>query len=94
VQNHVDESHPYNCVPRFASSLETKWSIINHDIAKFIGNYNIVLAFCELGIGIKYTHFKNLDLYKTKHPKHQDFTFIHVWCVLKKYLNGHTCKNR
>jgi hypothetical protein len=83
VQNHFDESHFYNYVPRFVSSLETKWGIINHDVAKFIGNYNIVFAFCELGIRIKDTFLKTLDLYKKKHPKHQAFTFIHVWCVLK-----------
>jgi hypothetical protein len=49
MQNHFNESHPTNYVPRFASSLETNWGIINHDLAKFIGNYNIVLAFVNQG---------------------------------------------
>jgi hypothetical protein len=29
---------------------------------------------------------KALDLHKTKHPKHQAFTYLHVWYVLKDIL--------
>jgi hypothetical protein len=47
VQNHFNEPHPTKYVPRFVSSMGTKWGIINHDVAKFIGNYNIMFAFCE-----------------------------------------------
>jgi hypothetical protein len=44
VQNHFNESYLISCAPRFARSLKTKWGIIKHDIAKFIGNYIVVLA--------------------------------------------------
>ncbi len=69
MQNHFNESRPVSCTPRFARSLETKWGIIKHDVAKFIGNYIVVLAFCELGTGFEDMLHKTLDLYKTKHPK-------------------------
>jgi hypothetical protein len=42
-----------------------------------------MLVLCELGIGIEDTLQKTFNLYKTKHPKHQTLTFIHVWYVLK-----------
>jgi hypothetical protein len=45
VQNHFNESRLVSYIPRFARSLETKWGIIKHDIAKFIGNYIVVFAF-------------------------------------------------
>jgi len=83
VHNHFNESHLISCVQRYARSLETKWSIIQHDVAKFIGHYTVVLALCELGVGIEYTLQKVFDLYKKKHPKHQTLTFIHAWYVLK-----------
>jgi hypothetical protein len=66
--------------------LETKWGIIKHDVAKFVGHYTTVLALCESGIGIKDTLPKALNLYKTKHPKHQTFIFIYAWYVLKDIL--------
>jgi hypothetical protein len=47
VQNHFNESHSASCAPRFALSLETKWGIIKHDVAKFVGHYTIMLALCE-----------------------------------------------
>jgi hypothetical protein len=33
--------------------LKTKWGIFKHDVAMFIGNYTIVIALCEFGIGTK-----------------------------------------
>jgi hypothetical protein len=83
VQNYFNKSRPTSCAARFVLSFETKWGIIKHDVAKFVGHYTVVLALCESRIGIEHTL---LDLYKTKHPKHQTFTFIHVWYVLKDIL--------
>jgi hypothetical protein len=94
MQNHFNESRFASCAPRFALSLETKWGIIKHDIAKFVGHYTIVLAFCESRTGTKDILRKALDLYKTKHPKHQRFTFVHVWYVLKKYFSGLTYEKK
>jgi hypothetical protein len=51
--NHINESHPVGCAPRFALSLETKWGIIKHDVAKFVGHYTIVLALRESRTWIK-----------------------------------------
>jgi len=84
VQNHFNESCPTGCVPRFARSLKIKWGIIKHDVAKFIGNYIVVFMLCESRIGFENTLHKALDLYKTKHPKHQVFTYLHAWYVLKE----------
>jgi len=75
--------HPVNYASRFARSLETKWGIINHDATKFIGNYIIMLALYESGTSFEDTFHKASNLYKTKHPKHQAFTYLHVWYVLK-----------
>ncbi len=86
MQNHFNKLHPTICAPRFARSLETKWGIMKHDVAKFIGNYTVVLVLCELRTNFEDTFHKALDLYKTKHPKHQAFTYLHVWYVLKNIL--------
>jgi hypothetical protein len=71
VQNHFNKLHLASCTPRFARSLKTKWGIIKHDVAKFIGNYIVVLVLYELGTCFEDMFHKALDLYKTKHPKHQ-----------------------
>jgi hypothetical protein len=86
VQNHFNKLHLASCTPRFARSLKTKWGIIKHDVAKFIGNYIVVLVLYELGTCFEDMFHKALDLYKTKHPKHQAFTYLHVWYVLKNIL--------
>ncbi len=38
---------------------------------------------CELGTCFEDMFRKALDLHKTKHPKHQAFTYFHAWYVLK-----------
>jgi hypothetical protein len=86
VQNHSNGLCPASCAPRSTRGLETKWGIIKHDVAKFVRHYTTMLALCESGIGIKNTLQKALHLYKTRHPKHQTFTFIHVWYALKDIL--------
>jgi len=55
VHNHFNESHLTSCAPRYARSLETKWGIIQHDVAKFIKHYIAMIIFCESGIGTKDT---------------------------------------
>jgi len=64
LQNHFNELHPISCAPKFVRSLETKWGIINHDVAKFIGNYTIMLALCESMTGFEDTFHKASNLYK------------------------------
>jgi hypothetical protein len=87
--------HPIGCAPRFARSLETKWGIIKHDVAKIIGNYTVAFVLCESRIGFENTFHKALNLYKTKHPKHQTFTYFHVQYVLKDVLHdGWTCEKK
>jgi hypothetical protein len=86
VQNHFNELCLDSCALRSIRSLETKWGIIKHDVAKFVGHYTTVLVLCESRIGIQNTLQRALDLYKTRHLKHQTFTFIHVWYVLKNIL--------
>jgi len=71
-------NHVLSCAPRFALSLETKWGI-KHDVAKFVGHYTIVLAFCESRTRTKDVLWKALNLYKTKHPKQSN---IHLCSCL------------
>jgi hypothetical protein len=83
VQNHFNKLHPTSCAPRSTRSLETKWGIIKRDVTKFVGHYITMLVVCESRTGTEDTFQKAFDLYKTKHPNHQTFTFIHAWYVLK-----------
>ncbi len=71
IQGHFNETCPINCAPRSTRSLKTKWGIFKHVVAKFIGNYTIVIALCEFGIGTKDTFQKALILYKMEHLKHK-----------------------
>ncbi len=50
-------------------SRETKWGVIKHDVAKFIGHYGIVVALYEFGTLVENILQKTLELYKSKHIK-------------------------
>ncbi|XP_024358606.1 uncharacterized protein [Physcomitrium patens] len=83
VQVHFNVNRPVGCGERPARSLETKWGIIKHDVAKFIENYGAVRAESESGTSSEEMLQRALELYKQKHPNKQSFTFIHCWLVLK-----------
>jgi hypothetical protein len=52
-----------------ARSLETKWDIIWHDVAKFVSVYNQVLQMRESRVLPDDMLEVMLQLYKVKHPK-------------------------
>ncbi len=49
-------------VKRPIHSLEMKWGVIKHDIAKFIGNFQSIQTFCTFKTDIKKTLQKNFGL--------------------------------
>jgi len=83
VQHHYNANRRQACVKRPTRSLETKWGIIKHDVAKFCGNYSVVNALCELRTSNEDTFQKSLKLYNIKHSRCQSFTFFHCWLILK-----------
>ncbi|XP_024401721.1 uncharacterized protein [Physcomitrium patens] len=83
VQVHYNCNRPQGCGERPARSLETKWGMIKHDVAKFIENYGAVRAEAESGTSSEEMLQKALELYRSRHPSNQSFTFIHCWLVLK-----------
>ncbi|KAH8947281.1 hypothetical protein BDL97_11G032300 [Sphagnum fallax] len=62
-----------------ARSLEIKWGLIKHDVAKFF-------ALNESGTSSEDTLQKVLELFNSKHPKQNAFAFIHCWLILKDVL--------
>jgi hypothetical protein len=52
-----------------ARSLEIKWGLIKHDVTKFCGNYQTIVALNESGTSSEDTLQKALELFKSKYPK-------------------------
>ncbi len=75
---------PYNqnwlfcCVEQPRRSFETKW-VTQHNITKFVGHYEAMVALCEYGFSIEVVLHKVLKLLKTKDPNNQNFVFIHYY---------------
>jgi hypothetical protein len=83
IEKYYNQNKPIGGGHRLAKSLETKWSVIKYNVAKFIGIYNQVLDCRELGTSLDDVLQNLLELYKVKHPKQHGFVFIHCWLVLK-----------
>jgi hypothetical protein len=68
-----------NCLPSCgkhpARSLETKWGFIKHDVAKFCGNYHIVVALNESGTFSEDKLQKVFELFKSKASKTECLCF-------------------
>jgi hypothetical protein len=60
--------------------------VIKHNVAKFIGHYGTLVAFCEFGTLVDYILHKTLELYKSKQIKIQCFVFLYCWFLLKYVL--------
>jgi hypothetical protein len=60
--------------------LETKWGFIKHDVAKFCGNYETVIALKENGNSSEDTLQKAFGLFKSKTSKTK--------CLLFSYIVG------
>jgi hypothetical protein len=83
IANHYREHKPVGGGDRPARSLETKWEIIKHDVAKFVGLHNQVLSMKESRVSLEDLLERALQLYKLKHPKQHSFVFLHCWLILK-----------
>jgi hypothetical protein len=83
IANHYREHKPVGGGDCPARSLETKWGIIKHDVAKFVGVHNQVLSMKESGVSLEDLLERALQLYKLKHPKQHSFVFLHCWLILK-----------
>lgn len=77
VHFHYNANWPQACVKKPIRSLETKWGIIKHNVAKFCGNYNVVSVLCASRTSNENTLKKSLELYRIQHLHHQSFTFFH-----------------
>jgi hypothetical protein len=83
ILNHYNNHLPIGCGPRPSRSLETKWGVIKHDVAKFCGVYKSVVALNESSTSAQDVLERSLELYKVKYPKQLSFTFLHCWLLLK-----------
>lgn len=83
ITEHYNTNKPEGGGYRPARSLETKWSAIKHDVAKFVGIYGSVYKLKESGTSLEDVLFRALELYKLKSPKGVGFAYIHAWKILK-----------
>ena len=70
---------------RGARSLESKWGMIKHDVAKFIGAYNQVKRLHKSGMNESDIMRMAKELYRTKSQKGTEFTFEHCWELVKDF---------
>jgi hypothetical protein len=80
--------HYEQCRPgghRGARSLESKWGLIKHDVAKFIGAYNQVKRLNKSGTKEADIIRMAKDLYRTKSAKDTDFMFEHCWELVEDF---------
>jgi hypothetical protein len=83
ICKHFHDCRPEGSVERSARSLETKWDIIKHDVAKFVGIYGQVSALNQSGTSVADVLERSLELYKIKHPKQLSIVYLHCWTILK-----------
>jgi hypothetical protein len=77
IITHYNDNRPVSCKERPARSLETKWGFIEHDVAKFCGNYQTIITLNESGTSSEDTLQKAFEFFESKHPKQNAFVFIH-----------------
>ncbi len=82
IATYYNNNRPLCCAKYLAKSLETKWGVIKHDVAKFCDNYQAVVALNKSSESPKHTLQKALKLFKAKHPKQGSFVKIHFWLIL------------
>lgn len=81
ISVHYDDNRPGGVRP--TRSLETKWGQIKHDVAKFIGVHQQCVNANRSGSSAADVLKNAEELYRLKHPKNSDFTFQHVWLMIK-----------
>jgi hypothetical protein len=90
ILKHYNDHLPTGCEPRPSRSLETKWGVIKHDVAKFCGIYKSVVALNESGTSAEDVLERALELYKVKHPKQLSFNFLHCWLYVPRWWDSPT----
>ena len=86
VDAHFHENlEGYKATRRSARSLATKWSQIQHDVAKFVGAYAAMKDLNPSGAGEDDMLKKALELYKSTNyeQKSSEFAYIHVWYIIR-----------
>jgi hypothetical protein len=61
--------------------MEMKWGTIKHCVAKFMGNYKIVIVFNESSTFSNWSVQKVLKLYKSKHIRITIFYLYIAKCI-------------
>jgi hypothetical protein len=84
ITTNYNANKPRSCPIRPARSLESKWSHIKHDVAKFSGVFKQVSDCRESGASAEDVLERALEFYKDRHPKQQGFVFLHCWHLLKE----------
>jgi hypothetical protein len=84
ITTNYNANKPRLCTIRPARSLESKWSHIKHDVAKFSGVFKQVSDCRESRATAEDVLERALEFYKDKHPKQQGFAFLHCWHLLKE----------
>ena len=84
ITTNYNANKPRSCPTHPARSLESKWSHIKHDVAKFSGVYKQVSDCRESGASAEDVLERALEFYKDRHPKQQGFVFLHCWHLLKE----------
>jgi hypothetical protein len=81
---HYNHHKPEGYPDRSAQSLDTKWGHIRHDVAKFNGCYDQVIALRESGTSMDDNIQKSIALYRLKNAAKPDFLYLHCWFVLRE----------
>jgi hypothetical protein len=61
--------------------MEMKWGTIKHFVAKFMGNYKIVIVFNKSSTFFSWKVKKKFKLYKFKHIRIKDLYLYNVKCI-------------
>jgi hypothetical protein len=81
IFQHYDERRTHGFRPTW--SLETKWGHIKHDVAKFIGMHQQCVSLNKSGSNAADVLKHMEELYWIKNPKNSEFTFQHIWFMVK-----------
>ena len=84
ITTNYNHNKPRSCRICLARSLESKWSHIKHDVAKFSGVFKQVSNCREFGASAEDVLEKTLEFYKDRQPKQQGFAFLHCWHLFKE----------
>ncbi|CAM6104608.1 unnamed protein product [Calypogeia fissa] len=80
---HCNEQRPKDREQRNVRSLETKWSDLKRDVARFSGCFSAVVDAHHSGDNEEDTQRRAKELYVTKDPKSKEFMYINQWSLLK-----------